>query len=105
MGGFNRKLKREAEKREYRKFCKAFGDEKSYRLYVVKIGQELPKGQELLGRKPTFIEWKKMTEEQRLSVAEARQIRQTAQLPDGEDSYQERTSIPDLDWEEEENMA
>lgn len=78
MSGLARKLKREQQKAQYKRFARAWNDEKTFQEYLVKTGQAQvvekvkdndrikvliggPDGNEsaILGRKPTFSMWSK----------------------------------------------
>ena len=59
----SRKMQREALKRQYEKFCLAWKREKAYQRYVLdEASGQLPDGQPLLRRRPTFVEWCEMQE-------------------------------------------
>lgn len=96
MSGFNRKLKREALKREYKKFARTWADEKAYQRYVIAKDGELPEGQPQLGQKPTFVQWQELR-------AKASKLPPKTVIPD--DTAVQDQTISDLDWDEEENVT
>jgi hypothetical protein len=87
--GLSRKFARETAKRNYKKFCRAWTQEKSYQEYLLKNGQELPQNSPRLGRKPNFNRWLEIT---RTTAA------QIAAKPE---EVQKFATEQDLSWEEE----
>lgn len=88
--GIERKFKREALKRQYKKFCKAWGNEKAYQAYLLEQGEEL--GQPKLGRKPTFKQWCEMMENVKKKTKASAPAEKVETAPEED--------IPDLEWEE-----
>ena len=92
MSGSNRKFQREAMKLKYRRFCEAWGNEQRYQKYVLASGQELPKEQPLLGRKPTFKMW--LQAMQNKKIAE-----DGVTAPPTEPEVSKQVEVQDTDWE------
>jgi hypothetical protein len=61
MGSMARKMRRQAEKAQYKKFQKAWNREQQFQAHLEEQGKELngPK----LKRKPTFTMWKNIVKE------------------------------------------
>jgi hypothetical protein len=57
MSGTNRKLTREAAKKQYERFCEAWRNEKRFQQEKLSMGQSLPEGSLPLGKRPTFSMW------------------------------------------------
>lgn len=53
----NRKMNRTILRKQYDKFCDAWKNEKMYQRIATENGGQLPEGQQLLGKKPTFSMW------------------------------------------------
>lgn len=88
--GLSRRFKREEAKRNYKKFSKAWGQEKNYQEFLLKNGQELPKNMPKLGRKPDFNRWLEITKTTAAQIAAKPQ------------EVQEFANEADLSWDEEE---
>lgn len=89
----SRKMQRNALKTQYKKFCLAWKREKAYQRYVLDDANgQLPDGQPLLRRRPTFVEWCDMQERIKALAAQKEAEALSLARVDREE---------DLDWKEE----